>query len=260
MKKLIPILATGFLLVSCDAIEGTLKVNEELTLKAKKTGLFQSGTKDLAVPAATYEAKLNPTSETNINLEIKVGGKDKKIPFKMKKGTQLPEVEGRLDIIASENGQNYDLQANVRTDVSSSNFSQNETCVSHYVQQRRCTTTPGTRSCTTIPGREVCEEVRRNGNDRPGNNPRGPRYNPPGETTRVCRQMPARQECVTRPPVTNCFMESVPVYGNQIVNYERITSVKHIDVDLLAAGSAVAQFNNVSSSSRNVRMDSTICR
>ncbi len=118
MKKLFPILAVGFLVVSCDAIKGNLRVNEELTLKAKKTGLFASGTKEIKVPVAVYEAKLNPTSKTNINLEIEVGGKDQKIPFKMPEGTTIPEVEGRVDILGGDNGQAYDLQANVRTDVS----------------------------------------------------------------------------------------------------------------------------------------------
>jgi hypothetical protein len=256
VKKLIPILAVGFLVVSCDAIKGNLRVNEELTLKAKKTGLFSSGTKDIKVPVAVYEAKLNPTSKTNINLEIEVGGKDQKIPFKMAEGTTLPEVEGRVDILGGDSGQPYDLQANVRTDVSKSNFDQNESCVSGYRPEQRCQTTPASRSCTLIPAHEECHDVRvRPDRDRDGRPDRGTI-----EVRRECVTIAARENCIIRPATTNCWMEQVAVYGSQIVNYERTTSVKHIDVDLVAAGKPVAQFNHANTSSFSTRIGSSMCQ
>lgn len=255
MKKLFPILAVGFLVVSCDAIKGNLRVNEELTLKAKKTGLFSSGTKEIKVPVAVYEAKLNPTSKTNINLEIEVGGKDQKIPFNMPKGTTIPEVEGRVDILGGDSGQPYDLQANVRTDVSKSNFDQSESCISHYRPEQRCITTPASRSCRLIPAHEVCEDVR----VRPDRNRDG-RPDREIEIRRECRVVPAREECIVRPAVTNCHIENVPVYGSHIVNYERTTSVKHIDVDMIAAGKTVATFNHSNTSSFSTRIGSSICQ
>ncbi len=255
MKKLLPLLAVGFLVVSCDALEGNLRVNEELTLKAKKTGLFQSGTREIKVPVAVYEAKLNPTSKTNINLEIEVGGKDQKIPFKMPEGTTIPEVEGRVDILGGDNGQAYDLQANVRTDVSRSNFDQNESCVSHYRPEQRCITTPASRSCRLIPAHEECHDVRgRPERDRDG------RPDRTTEVRRECRTIPAREECIIRPSTTNCHIEQVPVYGSQIVNYERTTSVKHIDVELIAAGKSVATFNHAKTSSYSTRIGSSMCQ
>ena len=255
MKKLLPLLAVGFLVVSCDALEGNLRVNEELTLKAKKTGLFQSGTREIKVPVAVYEAKLNPTSKTNINLEIEVGGKDQKIPFKMPEGTTIPEVEGRVDILGGDNGQAYDLQANVRTDVSRSNFDQNESCVSHYRPEQRCITTPASRSCRLIPAHEECHDVRvRPDRDRDG------RPDRTIEVRRECRTIPAREECIIRPSTTNCHIEQVPVYGSQIVNYERTTSVKHIDVELIAAGKSVATFNHAKTSSYSTRIGSSMCQ
>lgn len=256
MKKLFPILAVGLLVVSCDAIKGNLRVNEELTLQAKKTGLFSSGTREIKVPVAVYEAKLNPTSKTNINLEIEVGGKDQKIPFKMPEGTTIPDFEGRVDILGGDSGQPYDLQANVRTDVSKSNFDQNESCVAGYRPEQRCITTPASRSCRLIPAHEECHDVRvRPDRDRDGRPDRGT-----VEIRRECRTIPAREECIIRPSTTNCHIEQVPVYGSQIVNYERTTSVKHIDVDLVAAGKQVAQFNHSNTSSYSSRIGSSMCQ
>jgi hypothetical protein len=239
MKKFIPLLAFTLLLVACDEMKGNLSVNEELTVKAKKAGLFQSGTKEVKIPAASYEAKLNPTSKTSMNLELKVNGKDIKVPFKIKEGTKIPEFDGQIDVLASDSGQPYDLHADVKSDVSSYDFDTTETCVAGYIPVRRCVTHPGTTHCTTSPAGEVCHTNRR------------------GE--RVCTQQPETRHCTTRPAYTDCRMIDEAVYGSQRVTKRNTTTVKNLVVDVLAAGRIVGQFNHQNTSSYTSTVDSSMC-
>lgn len=240
MKHLIPVIAFGFLLVACDDMKGSLSVKEELTVRAKKTGLFQSGTKEAKIPAASYEAKLNPTSKTSMNLELKVNGKDLKIPFKIKEGTTIPEFSGQVDVLAADSGQPYDLHAEVDSDVSSYDFDTTETCVAGYVPVRRCVTHPSTSHCTTRPAGEECRTNRR------------------GE--RVCVQVPETRHCTTRPAYTDCRIIDEAVYGTQLVTKRKTTTVKNLVVDVLAAGAQVAQFNHQNTSSYTSTVDSSLCR
>lgn len=244
MKRLLPLALLGLSVLSCESMEGTLELSENITVKAKKTGLFQSGTKDVEVPAARYEAKLNPTSKTNIDLELKVNDKTKKIPFNIPKGTVLPDVEGKLDILSATSGQPYDLSVSVNTERSSYNFDRNETCVVRYVPQRRCITTQASRSCRVVPAHQDCDR-------------RGPRYDRPnrGDTAdsgQVCRAVPEREECVVRPSVTNCDIVQVAVYGTELVNYEKVTSTRQVAVEILAAGKNIGVFNHSKASSYDV--------
>jgi hypothetical protein len=239
MKKLLPFIAFSFLMVACEDMKGTLSVKEELTVRAKKTGLFQSGTKEAKIPASSYEAKLKPTSKTSMNLEIQVNGKDIKVPFKIKEGTKIPELNGQIDILAADSGQDYDLHADVTSDVSSSDFDTTETCIAGYIPVRRCVTHPGTSHCRTSPGGEVC------------------RTNRAG--ARVCAQRPATRHCTTRPAYTDCRMINEAVYGSQRVTKRRTTTVKNLVVDVLAAGTQVAQFNHQNTSSYTSTVDSSMC-
>jgi hypothetical protein len=270
MKNYLPLLALAVLAVGCDAMEGTLSIHEALNVKVKKTGIFQSGLKDLSIPAQTYTAKLNPTSDTNINLELNVGGKDQKIPFKILKGTTLPEREGKLEILSSTSGQPYDLEANVTTDVSSFESSQNESCVARYYPEQRCYTTLGIRDCHIEPGREVCNGGLasfddRDHHDRPGheqgrwdnNGPIGPGPTP---GPRSCYSTPGREVCFNRPPMTECRIEQVAVYGNHLVTYSNITSVRHVTVDIvIPAGAHVGQFNYSATTNTKIQINSTQC-
>ncbi len=240
MKKFFPLLAFSFLLVACEDMKGTLSVSEELTVKAKKTGLFQNGTKEAKIPAASYEAKLNPTSKTSMNLELKVNGKDIKVPFKVKEGTKIPEFDGQLDILAADSGQPYDLHADVKSDVSSYDFDTTETCVAGYVPVRRCVTHPATSHCTTRPAGEQCNVNRRTG-------------------VRTCVQVPETRHCTTRPSYTDCRIIDEAVYGTQRVTKRRTTTVKNLVVDVLAAGRTVAQFNHQNTSSYSTTVDSSMC-
>ncbi len=240
MKKILPLIAFSFLMVACEDMKGSLSVREELSVKAKKTGLFQSGTKDVKIPVASYEAKLSPSSKTSMNLELKVGGKDVKIPFKIKEGTKIPEFDGQIDILASDSGQQYDLHADVKSDVSSYDFDTTETCVAGYIPVRRCITHPGTSHCTTTPAGEQCHENRRTG-------------------VRECRSVPETRHCTTRPAFTECNMVNEAVYGSQRVTKRKTTTVKNLVVDVLAAGTQVAQFNHQNTSSYTSTVDSSMC-
>lgn len=239
MKKFLPLVAFSFLLVACEDMKGSLSVKEELTVQAKKTGLFQSGTKEAKIPAGTYEAKLSPTSKTSINLEIKVGDKDKKIPFKIAEGTKLPEFEGQLDILSSESGQPYDLHADVKSNVSSYDFDTTETCVAGYIPVRRCITHPAESHCEMRPASRECHTNRAG--------------------VQECRDIPAMRNCVTRPAFTDCRIVDEPVYGSQRVTKRRTTTVKNVVVDMLAAGAQVAQFNHQNTSSYDSTIDTSMC-
>ena len=263
MKKLLPLMMMSFILVGCDAIDGTLKVHESITLQAKKTGLFSKGTVDVKVPATVYRAKINPTSEKNINLEMNVSGKDYKFPFAIAKGTKIPEIEGHLTIRSDESGQPFDLEAIVRTDVSSSYFSQNESCVITYRTVQRCDFRPVRRCRIIQPEREICEIRKNNHRDPRGGGPgpgrgNGPGHHP-GPGTRVCTKIPAKEMCETHQE-RYCRTEQVAVYGNQVVDYEKRISVKHIDVDMVDKGNVVAQFTHSSSKTNNIRRGASSCR
>ena len=239
MKKILPFIAISFLLVACDEMKGSLSVREELTLQAKKTGLFQSGTKEVKIPVGSYEAKLNPTSKTSINLEIKVGDKERKIPFKIAEGTKIPEFDGQVDVLASESGQPYDLHADVKSDVSSYDYDTTETCVAGYIPVRRCVTHPATSHCEMRPATTECHTNRR------------------GE--RICRDIPATRHCVTRPSFTDCRIVDEAVYGSQRVTKRKTTTVKNVVVDMTAAGAQVAQFNHQNTSSYTSTVNSSMC-
>jgi hypothetical protein len=239
MKKFLPLLAVSLLLVACDEMKGNLSVKEELTVKAKKTGLFHRGTKEVKIPASSYEAKLNPTSKTSMNLELKVNGKDIKVPFQIPEGTKIPEFEGQIDVLASDSGQPYDLHADVKSDVSSYDFDTTETCVAGYVPVRRCVTHPATSHCETRPAQEVCNT------------------NHAGE--RVCRQVPETRNCVSRPAYTDCRIIDEAIYGSQRVTKRQTTTVKNLVVDVLASGAQVAQFNHQNTSSYTSTVDSSAC-
>ncbi|MFL5784566.1 MAG: hypothetical protein ACJ76H_08165 [Bacteriovoracaceae bacterium] len=239
MKKILPIVAATFLLVACDEMKGQLSVNEELTVQAKKTGLFQSGTKEAKIPAASYEAKLNPTSKTSINLELKVNGKDIKVPFKFKEGTTIPQYDGQLDILSADSGQPYDLHADVKSETNSYDFDTTETCVAGYVPVRRCVTHPAESHCETTPARHECHTNR--------------------QGTEECRDIPETRNCVTRPSYTDCQMISEPVYGSQRVTKRNTTTRRYVVVDVLAAGKDVAQFNHSDSNTYTSTVSADMC-
>jgi hypothetical protein len=239
MKRYLPLLAFAFLVVACDEMKGQLSVNEELTVQAKKTGLFHSGTKEAKIPAGSYEAKLNPTSKTSMNLELKVNGKDIKVPFKIKEGTTLPQFEGQVDVLAADSGQPYDLHADVKSDVNSYDYDTTETCVAGYVPVRRCITHPGTTNCETRPATRECHRNRQ------------------GEE--VCHDVPATRNCVTRPAYTECRIVDEAVYGSQRVTKRKTTTTRYLVVDVLAAGAPVGQFNHSNTSSDTFTVSSSMC-
>jgi hypothetical protein len=239
MKKILPIVAAAFLLVACDEMKGQLSVKEELTVQAKKTGLFHSGTKEAKIPAAVYDAKLNPTSKTSMNLELKVNGKDIKVPFKIKEGTQLPEYDGQVDILAADSGQPYDLHADVKSETSSYDFDTTETCVAGYVPVRRCVTHPATSHCESTAARRECHTNR--------------------QGVEECRDIPATRNCVTRPAYTDCQIISEPIYGSQRVTKRSTTTRKYLVVDVLAAGNEVAQFNHSDSNTYTSTVSADMC-
>lgn len=184
---------------------------------------------------------------------LDVAGKKQKFPFAIPKGTHIPEVEGRLTISSLESGQPYDLEAMVFTNSTSSFFSQNESCIITYRSEQRCNYRPVTRCRTIQPEREICE-VRYEKNDQRHEPRRGDR-----EGIRVCTKIPAKEICETRQE-RHCWIDQVPVYGMQVVDYEKVVSIKNMDVDMTDKGNVVAEFNHRSSQTNNIRRDASYCR
>lgn len=188
---------------------------------------------------------------------MKVGDKDRKVPFKIPKGTTLPGYQGQLEISSQTSGQPYDLIANVTTDTSSFESSNNESCISGYIPTQRCITTPPQRSCITTPAHQDCDGPGRGG---PGRGGRDGRPGPGGPGAGSCRMIPERVECVSRPPITSCHIEQVPVYGSHLVTYNNVTSVKHVVVDVVVPqGAHVGQFNHSSTNTTRSPINSTPC-
>jgi hypothetical protein len=194
----------------------------------------------MRVPAGQYKAVLNPTSKTKMNLELKIEDKEYKFPLSIPEGVKVPESDGQLDLTADEIGQPYDLDARVKTDISSYDYDRHESCVSGYVSERRCHWVPSRESCHETGGEEVCT-TRRTGE-------------------RVCATTPTRTVCRTIPGHESCRVESIPVYGSQRVSYRDTRSTRHVAVELADAGSIVASFAHADTDTSTSRMGSSVCR
>jgi hypothetical protein len=228
-------------------MDGSLSVSEKLVVKVKG-GFLGMSRKDAIIPSGRYAAKLNPTSKTNLNLEINAGGKDLKIPLSIPEGAVIPEFEGELDLSAAEIGQPYDALARVNSRVERNRYDRDESCVAGYVTQRRCHMEPGPVICRDIPAREECT-VTRTDRDRDG------------RRDRVCRVIPATRQCRQAPAREVCRLDQVAVYGRQNVSYETTTVTKFLTVELSNSAQAkVAQFDHTGVSSNTARMGASTCR
>ena len=108
VSKTVVAAAACVLFTGC--VGGNLQVDQSITLKARKG----------------KKVELSPgNSKANIsfkhffgkrNLILKVDGQ-KKVRFKVPKGTQFPSFEGELFLSSDQTGQDYDIYSSVNTDV-----------------------------------------------------------------------------------------------------------------------------------------------
>lgn len=150
IKKLIGFLAVALTMVACDRIEGTLKLDEAVTLTSTK------GVKK-TIAANSYEADIKLKSKKSITLRLS-NDSDEKFEFKIPSGKTIP-ANGTFTLTSKEVGQPVDLDGTVKTVVTKSGtFNGFESCM-YTDYQTVCNSGPDGRPiCTTIP-------VQRNGQE-----------------------------------------------------------------------------------------------
>ncbi len=104
------ILALGVLFLgSCKLkVDGDLSVLEDFTLR--------KGDQTYTYSADDYEASMKLVSNrTKLRMTIKEGEQSRKFYFTIPEGTELPRWDGEVFVPAADNGQDYDMLANVST-------------------------------------------------------------------------------------------------------------------------------------------------
>lgn len=190
MKKL-ALIAPLFLLVACEraSFDGQMSVSNSFQIDGKK--------KSITVPAGKHEVKFSVNKKT---FELKIeGDPDTKVKFAIPSNVRLPQYDGHVFMAASELEQDFDMEGEVRTDVS------------HSPLQTR------TESCSVKVGtRHVCHEV-------------------PGPV--VCHEINGRQECHQTAPQRVCEWQDIYRYGYQEITYHIQTSQTDLNLDFKVPGS-----------------------
>ncbi|PIP90361.1 MAG: hypothetical protein COW01_02835 [Bdellovibrionales bacterium CG12_big_fil_rev_8_21_14_0_65_38_15] len=238
MKKLMLLALASTLFVACDSMKGDLQVKSAITVE-KKSGFLGRKRELITIEEGSYEAVLNPTSKTNINLVLKVDGKKAKIPFSVAPHQVLPE-DGKVVIHAADSGQPYDLEVNSDTTSSrSGEYSRTESCVLGYESVYRCHTTPGETECRDVPSPSNCSR------------------DDDGVVT--CTGNDTRQVCHTRPGSTECGYEQEAIYGHHQVSYVDVTTYKNLKAFIVEGSAKLASFKHSSSSTSSHSVGSSAC-
>lgn len=102
-------IALAFALVAFSAceVDGTLTVQQPLTMTAKKN-------KSVTLQPGSYRAEVE-AHDDKLEIEVKVGRDEKKITLRPADGQTLPKRNGQIFIPASQSGQSFDLNGVVNT-------------------------------------------------------------------------------------------------------------------------------------------------
>lgn len=150
MNKVIGMLSLIFLLVACDRIEGTLKLDEAVTLTNTK-GIKKS------IAVNSYDADIKLKSKKSITLRLS-NDSDEKFEFKIPSGKPIPN-NGAFVFTSKEVGQPVDLEGTVKTVVTRSATVTSWEICQYTEYQTVCHSGPdGKPICTTVP-------VQRNGQE-----------------------------------------------------------------------------------------------
>ena len=113
-------------------MSGVFDVYDTIELKGKN--------KSVIVTEGTYITKLK-IKKDEIKMKIVVDGDEKKIKFKLKDGQRVPTGTTNFSFTASEVGQLYDVEGEIKTEVTySETYSGTESC---HSAPRPCTFRPG---------------------------------------------------------------------------------------------------------------------
>lgn len=101
-------------LTACNELSGTISLNKALDVVDKKG-------KTVAVSNGSHRAEFEYDQDKRlIELEIKdavQGKKDVEMKILIPAGTEIPRGSGRIELLGSQVGQNFDLQGELNTDV-----------------------------------------------------------------------------------------------------------------------------------------------
>lgn len=150
MKKMIGLLSVALLMVACDRIEGTLKLDEAVSLTNTK-GVKKS------IAANSYTADIKLKSKKSITLRLS-NDSDEKFEFKIPSGKTIPN-NGEFSFTSKEVGQPVDLAGTVKTVVTKSDtYTAFEMC-QYTDYQTVCHAGPeGRPICTTVPVQRTGQE------------------------------------------------------------------------------------------------------
>lgn len=137
-------------LVGCKTFHGSLNAHEDLKFKIKK--------KDVVVSAGMKDVKINFPSKKKIILEVSVAGNNNnpKIEFAIPKKNQLPAYSGRIELLAAESKQLYDIVGELDSDFEKTPMERERVACSIKVKGEECEVVviDGTRD-------SVCKEITR---------------------------------------------------------------------------------------------------
>ncbi len=151
MKNLLTLLAVAMMTTSCIDLRGDFTAHENL--KLIHTTIF-GNEKTKTVPAGAYKAKVTFSSSEKVKLSFK-GAKEVEVKVKLPSSTSFPRDNGRIELLASQSGQRYDMLGFIKTDYSRSRtYRDRETCT-YTTYEQRCTTSCDSRgNC-----RRTCDRV-----------------------------------------------------------------------------------------------------
>lgn len=143
MKKLIGLISLALLMVACDRIEGTLTLNDEVTLVNTK-----GKTKTIAVN--TYKADMKLKSKKSLTLRLENDSAEQ-YEFKIPSNKPVPN-NGEFAFSAKEVGQSVDVAGFVKTNSSRSNVQTAYEMCQYTDYQTVCNSGPDGRVvCSTVP-------------------------------------------------------------------------------------------------------------
>ncbi len=131
MKKMLMMLSVLLLSVSCVDLNGTLQVQQPLTVKMK-SGFLGLKTKTRTLAPGAHQARLVVKSSKNIKLELG----DQDIPIKSDDSLNIPQ-NGQFYIDARKIEQPFSVAGNMRTDVEHYGWTDTtERCERNIVENR----------------------------------------------------------------------------------------------------------------------------
>ncbi len=157
MKRIILLSAMSFLFLGCDPIDGVITLNQKLNFTTQPSAgcngdsAFGCEPRADSVKVGQHSVQIEQRNRSEISIKIGSGFKAKYISL----NTQNREIpmNGRFILSAAESGQPFDVDVNLKTDVSDGPMLHDRNSCS--VEQR------GYEQCYLIPGQQGSKGINR---------------------------------------------------------------------------------------------------